>query len=198
VQDDCDGRSSERLRRPILDICRTREQLERCRQAGYRRTNLPGACIGAAYRSDSPAAIALCRCRRVLFSVKGRSKWVDRGPLVCIRFSACKAVPDGDSAWNWLTPAGARSRRSKPRFGMVNKVYQTPEGPGRAGVADPAAPWPRSRRCRSAHKEMLTLLAATYSGGSNKVVPAQRRQPHASGALLWCVVTTRWRVARRH
>ena len=132
MQDDCDGRSSERLRRTILDLQDTLSSIERCRKPVI--AEIHGACIGAGID-----LITCCDMRYAAADAYFSVKEIDVGMTADVGTlqRLPKLVPDG--IVRELAYTGRRFDADEAKtIGLVNNVYQTPEAL-RAGVAETAA-----------------------------------------------------------
>jgi enoyl-CoA hydratase/carnithine racemase len=132
MQDDCDGRSSERLRRTILDLQDTLSSIERCRKPVI--AEIHGACIGGGID-----LITCCDMRYAAADAYFSVKEIDVGMTADVGTlqRLPKLVPDG--IVRELAYTGRRFDADEAKaIGLVNNVYQTPEAL-RAGVAETAA-----------------------------------------------------------
>ena len=132
IQDDCDGRTREKLRRQILDLQDALTSIERCRKPVI--AAIHGACIGGGID-----LITCCDMRyasaEAWFSVKeiDVGMTADVGTLQRLP----KLVPDGIA--RELAYTGRRFDAAEAKeIGLVNRVFDSPAGL-QTGVAEIAA-----------------------------------------------------------
>ncbi len=139
MQDDCDGRSSERLRRTILDLQDTLSSIERCRKPVI--AEIHGACIGGGID-----LITCCDMRYAAADAYFSVKEIDVGMTADVGTlqRLPKLVPDG--IVRELAYTGRRFDADEAKaIGLVNNVYQTPEA---------------ARRCRGNRRYHCREVAA--------------------------------------
>ena len=132
IQDDCDGRMRESLRRIILDLQDTLSSLERCRKPVL--AAIHGACIGGGIDLICCADMRYCSAD-AYFSIKE----IDIGMVADV--GTLQRLPKliGDGMARELAYTGRRVDAAEARaIGLVNRVYESREAMG-AGVREIAA-----------------------------------------------------------
>lgn len=132
IQDDCDGRSREKLRRTILDLQDTLSSIERCRKPVI--AAIHGACIGGGID-----LITCCDMRYAATEAYFSVKEIDVGMTADVGTlqRLPKLVPDG--IVRELAYTGRRFDAAEARqIGLVNRIYDSPDDL-RRGVAEIAA-----------------------------------------------------------
>ena len=150
VQDACEGRAREKLRRLILDLQDTLTSLERCRKPVL--AAIHGACIGGGVDLVCCADMRYCSAEAV-FQIKEieLGMTADVGTLQRLP----KLIPPGVA--RELAYTGRRVGSAEAHaIGFVNRVFESPEALA-AGVAEIAATIAsRSPLAIRGVKEMLT------------------------------------------
>lgn len=132
IQDDCDGRMRESLRRVILDLQDTLSSLERCRKPVL--AAIHGACIGGGIDLISCADMRYCSAD-AYFSIKE----IDIGMVADV--GTLQRLPKliGDGIARELAYTGRRVDAGEARaIGLVNRVFESREAMA-AGVREIAA-----------------------------------------------------------
>jgi enoyl-CoA hydratase len=132
IQNDCDGRTRESLRRVILDLQDTLSSLERCRKPVL--AAIHGACIGGGIDLITCADMRYCAAD-AYFSIKE----IDIGMVADV--GTLQRLPKliGDGMARELAYTGRRVDAAEAReIGLVNRVFDTHEAL-RAGVLEVAA-----------------------------------------------------------
>jgi enoyl-CoA hydratase len=121
VDDDCEGRKREKLRRTILDLQATLTSIERCRKPVL--AAIHGACIGGGIDLICCADMRYCSSD-AYFSIKE----VDMGMTADV--GTLQRLPKliGDGMVRELAYTGRKFLGDEARsIGLVNKVFDTPE-----------------------------------------------------------------------
>lgn len=132
VDDDCEGRKREKLRRVILDLQDTLTTLERCRKPVI--AAIHGACIGGGIDLICCADMRYCSVD-AFFSIKE----IDMGMTADV--GTLQRLPKliGDGMVRELAYTGRKFTSDEAKTtGLVNRVFETPEAL-RAGVQQIAA-----------------------------------------------------------
>jgi enoyl-CoA hydratase/carnithine racemase len=121
VDDDCEGRKRENLRRAILDLQDSLTSLERCRKPVL--AAIHGACIGGGIDLVCCADMRFCSVE-AYFSIKE----IDMGMTADV--GTLQRLPKliGDGMVRELAYTGRRFPGEEAlRLGFVNRVFETPE-----------------------------------------------------------------------
>ena len=121
VDDDCDGRKREKLRRAILDLQATLTSIERCRKPVL--AAIHGACIGGGIDLICCADMRYCSSN-AYFSIKE----IDMGMTADV--GTLQRLPKliGDGIVRELAYTGRKFLSEEAcRIGLVNRVFETPE-----------------------------------------------------------------------
>jgi enoyl-CoA hydratase len=143
IEDDCDGRRREKLRRLILKLQDTLSSIERCRKPVL--AAIHGACIGGGIDLITACDMRYCSAN-AYFTVKE----IDVGMTADV--GTLQRLPHlvGDGMARELAYTGRRVEGPEAQqMRLVNRCFDTPEAL-QAGVMEIAGPSPPSRRCRSA------------------------------------------------
>ncbi len=121
VDDDCEGRKREKLRRTILDLQESLTSLERCRKPVIAAIN--GACIGGGMDLICCADMRYCTAG-AYFSIKE----IDMGMTADV--GTLQRLPKliGDGMVRELAYTGRKFTADEARaIGLVNRVFETPQ-----------------------------------------------------------------------
>ena len=121
VDDDCEGRKREKLRRVILDLQDTLTSLERCRKPVIAAVH--GACIGGGMDLICCADMRYCSAE-AFFSIKE----IDMGMTADV--GTLQRLPKliGDGMARELAYTGRKFSADEAKvMGLVNRVFATPE-----------------------------------------------------------------------